>query len=198
MLFRSEPYADLVAHELATGCPGVRSVHACVLRPCTDPVRRRDGGRRRAHRHTPVAAVRAAITADAVRRDVAELSSDDMGGRYFRSPFAEKAAAWISKRFDAIGLAHGAGTDTYRQPIDPDPATGPNLIARLDPPAGADRAAGTIIVSAHYDHLQPKNDGANRIYNGADDDASGIAGVLGVARAMKALAADGKIGRAHV
>ena len=55
----------------------------------------------------PVAAVRAAITADAVRHDVAELSSDDMGGRYFRSPFAEKAAAWISKRFDAIGLAEG-------------------------------------------------------------------------------------------
>jgi Peptidase family M28 len=140
----------------------------------------------------PVAAVRTAITADAVRQDVAELSSDDMGGRFYRSPFAEKAATWISKRFDAIGLAHGAGDGTYRQPIDANPETGPNLIARLDPPAGTPRAVGTIVVSAHYDHLRPKREGADRIYNGADDDASGIAGMLAVARAMKALAADGK------
>ena len=140
----------------------------------------------------PVAAVRTAITADAVRQDVAELSSDDMGGRFFRSPFAEKAAAWISKRFDQIGLAHGAGEGTYRQPIDANPETGPNLVARLDPPAGSPRAVGTIVVSAHYDHLRPKREGTDRIYNGADDDASGVAGMLAVARAMKALAADGK------
>jgi Zn-dependent M28 family amino/carboxypeptidase len=40
-----------------------------------------------------------------------------------------------------------------------------------------------MVVSAHYDHLGVRN---GEIYNGADDNASGVAGLLAVAEAFKA------------
>ena len=138
----------------------------------------------------PVATVRSAITAEAVRADVAALSSDEMGGRFFRSPFAEKAAVWITGQFKAIGLAPGMPDGTFRQPIDKNPETGPNMIAVM-PATGAGADAGVIIVSSHYDHMRPRRSGEDRIYNGADDNASGVAGTLAVARALKACAAAG-------
>ena len=140
----------------------------------------------------PVATVRSAITAEAVRADVAALSSDEMGGRFFRSPFAEKAAVWITEQFKAIGLAPGMPDGTFRQPIDKNPETGPNMIAVMPATAaGAGADAGVIIVSSHYDHMRPRRSGEDRIYNGADDNASGVAGTLAVARALKACVAAG-------
>lgn len=49
-------------------------------------------------------------------------------------------------------------------------------------------AASTIIIGAHYDHLGIKNDrtsGEIKIYNGADDNASGTVAVLELARYLK-------------
>jgi Zn-dependent M28 family amino/carboxypeptidase len=61
----------------------------------------------------------------------------------------------------------------------------PNLVAKLP---GRDRklAAQYVAVSAHLDHLgvgAPIN--GDRIYNGAMDDASGVATVLGIAHRLK-------------
>jgi hypothetical protein len=69
----------------------------------------------------PLTTVRSVITADEVRSDVTALASDDMGGRFFRSPFAEKAAVWITEKFTSIGLKPGANSDSFRQPIDKNP-----------------------------------------------------------------------------
>ena len=59
-----------------------------------------------------------------------------------------------------------------------------NLIGYID-----NQAANTIIIGAHYDHLGLGNDGSsldanpqNKIHNGADDNASGVAGVIELAR----------------
>ena len=41
-----------------------------------------------------------------------------------------------------------------------------------------------VLISAHYDHLPPAKEGVDRIYNGADDNASGVAGVLAIADAL--------------
>jgi Zn-dependent M28 family amino/carboxypeptidase len=64
--------------------------------------------------------------------------------------------------------------------------TSPNIVARLH---GADpKLAGEhVVVSAHLDHLgigAPIN--GDRIYNGAMDDASGVASVLDIAALLKA------------
>lgn len=41
-----------------------------------------------------------------------------------------------------------------------------------------------VVVSAHYDHLGVASDGEDRIYNGAVDNAMGVAGVLEIARVL--------------
>jgi Zn-dependent M28 family amino/carboxypeptidase len=43
----------------------------------------------------------------------------------------------------------------------------------------SDNPAGTILLGAHYDHLGKRN---QTIYNGADDNASGVAGLLGLSK----------------
>ena len=66
------------------------------------------------------------------------------------------------------------------------PVTSPNLVARLE---GSDAALKdeVVIISAHLDHLGVGEaiDG-DRIYNGAMDDASGVASVLDIAGRLKA------------
>jgi Zn-dependent M28 family amino/carboxypeptidase len=70
-----------------------------------------------------------------------------------------------------------------------DAVVSPNLVAKLE---GTDPAAGYVAVSAHLDHLgvgapiQGKT-----IYNGAMDDASGVATVLETAQALSADAEKG-------
>jgi Peptidase family M28 len=63
--------------------------------------------------------------------------------------------------------------------------TSRNVIGRL---RGSDPSAGTVIYTAHHDHLGvgPAVDG-DTIYNGALDNAIGCAGILEIARAFAAL-----------
>jgi len=66
--------------------------------------------------------------------------------------------------------------------------TGRNVLARLDPPSGPSESM--VIVGAHIDHLGPaagagslaRDDERTRIHYGADDNASGIAGMLEIAQ----------------
>lgn len=50
-------------------------------------------------------------------------------------------------------------------------------------PSSAD---SVIVLSAHLDHVGERGDGPDRVYNGADDDASGTVAVLELARALAA------------
>jgi hypothetical protein len=70
-----------------------------------------------------------------------------------------------------------------------DAVVSPNLVAKLE---GSDPAAGCVAVSAHLDHLgvgEPIH--GKTIYNGAMDDASGVATVLETARSLSEDAAKG-------
>lgn len=65
-------------------------------------------------------------------------------------------------------------------------ATGNNVLGYLD-----NKAENTIVIGAHYDHLGHGGDeslyrGEPAIHNGADDNASGVAGVIELARYFKA------------
>jgi Zn-dependent M28 family amino/carboxypeptidase len=115
--------------------------------------------------------------------DVRILSADDMEGRGVGTPGAAKARAYIVKRFGQIGLRpEGA---TFERPFTFKPkfgkeVTGVNLVARIKGTSSSDKV---LVVSAHYDHLGVRK---GQVYNGADDNASGIAGLLAVAEAFKA------------
>ncbi len=114
--------------------------------------------------------------------DIRTLSADDMQGRAPGTPGSEKARAYILSRFKEIGLSPVGAA--FEQPFefskrDGTKLQGINLVARIK---GA-KPGKAMVVSAHYDHLGVRN---GEIYNGADDNASGVAGLLAVAEAFKA------------
>lgn len=114
--------------------------------------------------------------------DVRILSADDMQGRAPGTPGSEKARAYILSRFNQIGLAPIG--ERFEQPFsfakrDGTTVQGVNLVARIKGTQGGK----ALVVSAHYDHLGVRD---GQIYNGADDNASGVAGLLAVAEAFKA------------
>jgi len=61
-----------------------------------------------------------------------------------------------------------------------------NFLARL---RGTDRADEYVVYMAHWDHfgMDPNREG-DQIFNGAEDNATGVAGLLAMARAFRALA----------
>lgn len=114
------------------------------------------------------AAAVAAISEAELLGDVAWLTSPALAGRGSYSPEARAAADGIAERFAAAGL------EIALQPI-PDSGGQVNVIGIL---RGSDEV---VVVSAHYDHLGVV-DGA--IHFGADDNASGTAVLLALARAV--------------
>ena len=75
--------------------------------------------------------------------------------------------------------------------------TGRNVLARL--PADGDPDAGTVVVGAHIDHLGrgagtgslARDFEKDRIHYGADDNASGVAGLFEIAQYLSGLKAEG-------
>lgn len=106
---------------------------------------------------------------------IRELSSDKYQGRKTGTQGSRMAADYIVRQFKALGLKSFNGS--YKHPFSfkagKTTVTGANLIAFLP---GKKQEA--IVISAHYDHLGVKN---GKIYNGADDDASGVGGILEIA-----------------
>jgi hypothetical protein len=141
------------------------------------------------------------ITAENIKKHVSFLASDKLEGRGTSSSGEQKAAKYIAKQFKKLGLK-GAGNDPdtggyfhkyeYAKVTNPhgndDPSMpkqkSQNVVGFLD-----NGAEFTIVVGAHYDHLGKGLDknslDANpegKIHNGADDNASGTAGVIELAR----------------
>lgn len=120
-----------------------------------------------------------AAPGDRAIEDVRILSADDMEGRLVGSPGGEKARAYILGRLRDIGLVPVEQAFVIKRK-DGTETKGVNLIARIE---GSTPGGTVMVITAHYDHLGV-HDG--QIYNGADDNASGVAGLLAVAEAFKA------------
>nr|WP_149027399.1 M28 family metallopeptidase [Shewanella psychrophila] len=65
-----------------------------------------------------------------------------------------------------------------------------NVVAKLSGSNKSNKSDETLVMHAHWDHLGTKLDAAGKkqIFNGAVDNASGVAGVLALAKAFKAKA----------
>ncbi len=103
--------------------------------------------------------------------DLKVLSSDGMEGRKTGTAGNKKARQYIQNRFDEIGLnlyeensLHEFETpgETFK--------VGYNIIGFLP-----GRSKDVIVISAHYDHLGIKD---GQIFNGSDDNASGVSVLL--------------------
>lgn len=122
--------------------------------------------------------------------DLRALSADEMEGRLVGSEGNARARAYIVERLGEIGVE--AVFENYEQSFtfqrsldfrDPDAEreiiTAINLVGRI---AGTNPGEHVMVVGAHYDHVGMDEDG--NIFNGADDNASGTAGLLAVAAAF--------------
>ena len=107
------------------------------------------------------------------------LASDAYEGRRTGEPGNLKAMAWIEARLDSLD-AEPWNESGYRAPFvaarfdSPENGVrGTNILARIDGTAGA--GGPVLVMSAHFDHLGAVD---GEIYNGADDNASGVAALL--------------------
>lgn len=120
------------------------------------------------------------IDTTTVRTHLYTLASDEMGGRRPGSEGIEKAAQYIETEFAKYGLKTFEGAEGYRQNFEHKEIKMFNMIGVLE---GTTKKEEYVIISAHYDHLgiRHKEGQLDSIYNGANDDASGVTGVLALA-----------------
>lgn len=135
-----------------------------------------------------------------IRGDMSFLASDQLQGRGSGTRDEHLAALYVASLFAGFGLEPGGDHGSFLQKA-PLPTPLPASVARRlvgfaqaprtetwnvvgilrgsDPVAGKD----AILLTAHLDHLGvgPRRNG-DRIYNGADDDASGTTAVIELAR----------------
>jgi len=131
-----------------------------------------------------------------VERIEKTLSSDDMRGRKLFTRDIDRATDFIANEFKKIGLenlqpetGHASNdTSNYRQKFTIGSGHSPQLTNVVGVLPGKTRKEEYVIFSAHYDHLgvgKPIN--GDSIYNGANDDASGVTAVIMLANYFKAL-----------
>jgi Zn-dependent M28 family amino/carboxypeptidase len=131
------------------------------------------------------------IDSNMVRKHLYTLAADDMEGRKSGTAGIEKAAVYIENEFKKIGLSTFGDLENYRQTFTfknrrtKEDITSSNIIGVLE---GSSKKDEYVIISAHYDHLGMKKSGdGDLIYNGANDDASGVTGVLALAAYFKGI-----------
>lgn len=109
-----------------------------------------------------------------LKKDVYYLSSDDLEGREVGSIGSSLARDYICSQLNQANVSH------YIQEFDFN--DGKNVVAeiRAEKPLYNPEY---IVIGAHYDHLGIRN---NEVYNGADDNASGSAMLIQLARLLNA------------
>ena len=119
----------------------------------------------------------AQTTKERLTSHVYYLASDSLRGREAGSPDALKAADYILSEYVRIGLKPFFA-DGYKQKF----GEYTNIVALIE---GSDPTLKDeyIVLGAHYDHLGVKE---GKIYNGADDNASGSAALIEIARQLYA------------
>ena len=125
-----------------------------------------------------------------MKKLVKALASKKFEGRESGKEGQQKAANFIRRFYKKNDVLPGNG-DSYFQEFEvkgDGELTGgmsSNVLGYIE---GTDKQSEVLIISAHYDHLG--KDGKN-IYYGADDDASGTAAIMLIAKAFAKASEDG-------
>jgi hypothetical protein len=123
---------------------------------------------------------------DSLRHIVGVLASDSLKGRFTGTAENYKAALFIADEFEKAGLNPVSGNNGFLQEIKP---AWYNVMGAM---RGKSKPGQIIIFSAHYDHVGTEkansswhkrgSDVGDTIYNGANDNASGVAAVISLAK----------------
>ena len=126
----------------------------------------------------------ASIDGAQLMRDLQTLSADAMEGRLAGTPGGARARDYIVQRFKQAGITPvGKSYEhpfTFRGRGESADRGGVNVVGVIE---GRRDPSRYIVMTAHYDHLGVRN---GQIYNGADDNASGVAALLAVASRLSA------------
>ncbi len=131
---------------------------------------------------------------DRLMEHVSVLASEELQGRGLGTPGLEKAADYIVEQFKAAGLQPGGDNGTYSQVFrvdegeDGQPHDVRNIIGVL-PGEELSMLGQTLLVTAHYDHLghgwpDSRAAAGDGVYYGADDNASGVAVLIELAKTL--------------
>lgn len=169
--------------------------------PLSQPVRQKDGYvLHAAHTtHAGITKPRRALaelppvfSASRMMADIHHLAHESYKGRELGTPELDEAATYIAKQFQQIGLLPGDDSGSFFQTWQQDVGlpkgniTLRNVVGIL-PGTNPQLAGQSLIIGAHYDHLGtgwPDVRAAHqgKIHHGADDNASGVAVMLELAR----------------
>lgn len=127
----------------------------------------------------------------ASQRWLSTLAADAAAGRRTGSAEQQQIGNWLADEYRALGLKPLAADGSYFQPFtittkDGGQLSGRNVIAVL-PGSQPSAKAEYVLLSAHYDHIgtDPNAAGGDHVFNGADDNASGVTAMLGIARQLQ-------------
>lgn len=137
--------------------------------------------------------------ANALRADISYLASDRLEGRRTGTPGNDSAAAYIARRFALLGLTavepeylqHFVARPVPMHGTAAESLTTQNVVA-IRPGRDPTLRGQYVVIGAHFDHLGRSTEGAldpdakNAVRRGADDNASGTAAVLELARLFAA------------
>jgi len=126
------------------------------------------------------------ITAAELRAHVEFLASPELEGRKLGTKGAEKTEAYIAAAMQACGLKPLGDQGGYFQEFDVERGgKGRNVIGMIE---GGDASLReqVVVLGAHHDHVgvvsEPGEAGKETLFPGADDNASGVAGLLELAQ----------------
>jgi Zn-dependent M28 family amino/carboxypeptidase len=115
---------------------------------------------------------------DRLLQDLSVLAHDSMEGRAPGTQGSVRARTFLIESLTSIG-AIPLG-DSYEHGFETANAPAVNIIAAIP---GRDTTKRHIVLTAHYDHEGVRN---GLVFNGADDNASGVAAALAIARDVAA------------
>ncbi len=133
------------------------------------------------------------ITAAELKKHLDFIASNEMEGRQTGSEGQKKAGVYMVNQYKSDKIPYPTGASNYFQSI---PASSlnkrnaaiqdsENIWAFIE---GSEKPDEIIIISAHYDHIGTKD---GKIFNGADDDASGTVALMEMAQAFAIAKKDG-------
>lgn len=110
---------------------------------------------------------------------LSRLASDEMKGREIGTPENDSAAIYIAKKFAENNLSFCVA-DSYLVPFEYKGKVVYNVCG-----IKKGESEKTIAFSAHFDHIGTSDKTEDKVFNGADDNASGVTAVIGLADYFK-------------
>jgi aminopeptidase N len=147
-------------------------------------------------RRSPLISLPPRFSEEKMLETIRFFSGDDLKGRGLGTKELDRSAEYIAQQFRNAGLApSGDGEGSYFQTWEEQDADNPGHMIKMTNVIGVipgqkpEWARQSVVIGAHYDHLGHGSFGARKenkgkIHPGADDNASGVAVLLELARVL--------------